>query len=51
MFVFDYCCVVLKDSDLVAVPTDKTNSFCTMDIERYKMEVNKQALVRESYCD
>jgi hypothetical protein len=31
----------LKDSDLVAVPTDKTNSFRTMDIERYKMEVNK----------
>jgi hypothetical protein len=31
----------LKDSDLVAVPTDKTNLFCTMDIERYKMEVNK----------
>jgi len=25
----------LKDSDLVVVPTDKTNSFRTMDVDRY----------------
>jgi hypothetical protein len=42
----------LKDSVLVAVPTGKTNSFRTMDIERYKMEevnkhLSKRAIVIE----
>jgi hypothetical protein len=31
----------LREVDLVVVPTDKTNSFRTMDVEVYKMEVNK----------
>ena len=31
----------LKTSELVVVPTDKTNSFRTMNVERYKMEINK----------
>ena len=41
----------LKKSELVVVPTDKTNSFRTMDVERYKMEVikhlSKSAIVIE----
>jgi hypothetical protein len=31
----------LKKSELIVVLTDKTNSFHTMDVERYKMEVFK----------
>ncbi len=31
----------LKESNLVVVPTDQTNSFRTMDVEDYKMETFK----------
>ena len=31
----------IRETDLVVVPTDKTNSFRTMDVERYKMEIDK----------
>ena len=37
--------------NMVAVPTDKTNSFRTMDIERYKMEVNKHLSERATVIE
>lgn len=36
----------LAESSLVVVPTDKTNSFSTMDVSKYKEEVEKHLTLR-----